>query len=66
MGHRLLLRDMIDRGEMVCPLQRTIRSLHPYVVVVPDTAAHLDFVQRFQKWLTDSFGIADTFESWNP
>ena len=56
MGHRLLLRDMIDRGELVCPLEGTIRSLHPYVVVVPDSAAHLDVVKRFRNWLVESFG----------
>ncbi|WP_299626573.1 LysR substrate-binding domain-containing protein [Pelagibius sp.] len=56
MGHRLLLRDMIDRGELVCPLEGTIHSLHPYVVVVPDTAAHLDVVKRFRNWLVESFG----------
>ena len=56
MGHRLLLRDMIDRGELVCPLDRTVRSQHPYVIVVPDHAAHLDVVKRFRNWLIDSFG----------
>ena len=59
MGHRLLLRDMIDRGEVVSPLERSIPSVHPYVVVVPDHAAHLDFVKRFRKWLIESFGPGD-------
>ncbi|MCG8368952.1 MAG: LysR substrate-binding domain-containing protein [Proteobacteria bacterium] len=62
MGHRLLLGDMIERGEMVCPLDGTVRSVHPYVIVVPDGAAHLDFVKRFRKWLVESFGTADTLE----
>ncbi len=59
MGHRLLLRDMIDRGELVCPLELSIRSLEPYVVVVPDSAAHLDFVKRFRDWLVASFDPED-------
>ncbi|MEM7225847.1 MAG: LysR substrate-binding domain-containing protein [Pseudomonadota bacterium] len=60
MGHRILLRDMIDRGELVCPLEGTIRSVHPYLIVVANNAAHLDIVKRFRNWIVQSFAPADT------
>ena len=59
MGHRLLLRDMIDRGELICPLDQTIPAAQPYVVVVPESAVHLDFVKRLRNWLVDTFGAGD-------
>lgn len=55
MGHRLLLRDFIARGELVCPLEQTIAAQQDYFVVVPDKAAHLDYVKRFRNWLVAAF-----------
>jgi len=55
MGHELLLRDLIAREELVRPLEHRIDAKEEYVVVVPDTASHLDFVRRFRDWLTSSF-----------
>ena len=55
MGHRLLLRDLIARQELVCPLEQTLSAQEGYFVVVPDTAAHLDYVKRFRNWLTAAF-----------
>ncbi len=55
MGHRLLLRDLIAREELVCPLESVIAAKQDYFVVVPDNAAHLDFVKRFRDWLIASF-----------
>ena len=56
MGHRLLLRDFIARGELVCPLQRSIAARQEYFVVVPEKSAHLDYVKRFRDWLVAAFG----------
>ncbi len=55
MGHQLLLRDLIARNELVCPLNQAITARQEYYVVVPDKAAHLSYVRRFQDWLTVSF-----------
>jgi len=55
MGHKLLLRDLISRNELVCPLEQEITAQQGYYVVVPDKAAHLDYVKRFRSWLTASF-----------
>ncbi len=55
MGHRLLLRDPIERKELICPLDLTITARQEYFVAVPDRAAHLGFVGRFRNWLVDSF-----------
>ena len=55
MGHQQLLRDLIARQELVCPLEQTITAEQGYFVVVPDKSAHLDYVKRFQNWLTASF-----------
>ena len=60
MGHRLLLRDLIARKELVCPLEQTLAAQQGYFVVVPDNAAHLDYVKRFRNWLTASFGDEGT------
>lgn len=59
MGHRLLLRDLIDRGDLICPLDISIPSRHPYVIVVPEQAAHLDHVKRFRRWLVSAFAGGD-------
>ncbi len=59
MGHRLLLRDAIDRGDLVCPLALSISTLDPYLIVVPDNAAHLDVVKRFRNWLVESFAAGE-------
>ncbi|MBB3063748.1 LysR substrate-binding domain-containing protein [Limibacillus halophilus] len=56
MGHKLLLRDLFARNELVCPLEQTIAAQQGYFVVVPDKSAHLDYVKRFRSWLTASFG----------
>lgn len=56
MGHRLLLSDLIERKELVCPLAQTITAAQEYFVVVPDKAAHLNYVNRFRDWLSASFG----------
>jgi LysR family glycine cleavage system transcriptional activator len=58
MGHRLLLRDVIARGDLVCPLDRSIPARQDYFVVVPEKAAHLDYVKRFRDWLIAAFGGA--------
>ncbi len=55
MGHQYLLRHLIARDELVCPLEQTITAEQGYFVVVPDKAAHLDYVNRFRNWLTASF-----------
>lgn len=59
MGHRLLLRDLIARNELVCPLEQAVEAQHGYFVVVPDHASHLDYVMRFRDWLVASFGGED-------
>ena len=56
MGHRLLLRDVIARRELLCPLKQSVPAQQAYFVVVPDKAVHLDYVKRFRDWLTASFG----------
>ena len=56
MGHRLLLRDFIARGELVCPLDLSLSARQDYFVVVPEKSAHLDYVKRFRDWLTAAFG----------
>ena len=58
MGHKLLLRDLMSRNELVCPLELEIPAQQGYFVVVPDKAAHLDYVKRFRSWLTTSFDKA--------
>ena len=55
MGHRLLLRDLIAREELMCPFELSINAKHRYFVVTSSNAAHLDYVKRFRDWLTKSF-----------
>lgn len=55
MGHRLLLEDAITRGELICPLDLTLSSIHPYRIVIPEHSIHLDYVKRFRDWLVQSF-----------
>lgn len=55
MGHQLLLRGLIARKELICPVNLSITAQQGYFVAVPDRAAHLGFVRRSRDWLVDSF-----------
>jgi LysR family glycine cleavage system transcriptional activator len=63
MGHKLLLRDLASRNELVYPLEQEIPAQQGYFVVVPDKSAHLDYVKRFRSWLTTSFDNAPASEN---
>lgn len=63
MGHKLLIGDLIARGELVYPLQQTMTAPQGYFIVVPEKAAHLNYVKRFREWLTASFKQTDLLQA---
>ena len=55
MGHAALVRDLLDRGELVRPLAPEISAVSDYYVVYPQSAAHLDYVKTFCQWVQGAF-----------
>ncbi|MBO6837941.1 MAG: LysR family transcriptional regulator [Alphaproteobacteria bacterium] len=51
MGHGMLIRDLLARGDLVSPFEQTIEAEAAYYAVIPERARHLDYVRRFRDWL---------------
>lgn len=51
MGHDLLVRDLVARGDLVRPFTITALAPRPYRLVRPRRADHLSFVRAFEGWI---------------
>ena len=54
-GHMLLLRDMLDRGELVAPFAASVPAREPYTLVRPGHGEAPGFVAAFEDWLVAAF-----------
>ncbi len=54
MGHGMLIRDLLARGDLVSPFEQTIEAEEGYYVVIPERARHIEYVRRFRDWLQDA------------
>ena len=50
-GHDLLVRDLVSRGDLVRPFSTTIKAREAYYLVWPGRSGDLSFVRGFAQWL---------------
>lgn len=54
MGHDLLVRDLVARGDLVRPFEEATQAPRPYRLVRPRRADHLTFVRAFEAWIVET------------
>ncbi|MGO1120359.1 LysR substrate-binding domain-containing protein [Rhodovibrionaceae bacterium A322] len=53
MGHKLLVEDLVRKGDLVRPFSESVCAPEPYVLVQPKQDKQLSFVRGFEHWLKE-------------